>query len=97
MEILDFSAIIVASVAAFGAWAAQRSAAKANKANLIAASRIEAERGAYERALSFDVGTIERQEAEIIRLRTDNHDLHVEIDRLRERIVELERKLNEKA
>lgn len=45
-------------------------------------NRSAAETAAYERARAFDVATIERQEAELLRLRADNAHLHIDNRRL---------------
>ena len=45
-------------------------------------TRSAAESEAYERARAFDVATIERQEAELLRLRSENQHLHIDNRRL---------------
>lgn len=75
----------VATIAAGGAWAAQRSAARASMVNTSVTSRLEAEKEAYERARAFDIQTIERQQQEI-------HDLREQITMMRERLARLEGK-----
>jgi TolA-binding protein len=73
----------VAAIAAGGAWAAQRSAAKASMVNTSVTSRLEAEKEAYERARTFDIQTIERQQQEI-------KDLREQVVLMRERLAKLE-------
>jgi hypothetical protein len=90
MEILDFGAIIVAAIAALGAWAAQRSTAKANKAGLVVSKRLDAEHGAYERARAFDIQTILRQDEEIEELKADNQALKDEMKLIKARLYKLE-------
>lgn len=90
MELIDVGAIIVAFIAAFGAWAAQRSAVKASRINTTISSRIDAEKGAYERARIFDVETIERQNKEISYLRKDNKNLLKEIMWVKRRLLRIE-------
>lgn len=77
--------ISVAVIAAGGAWAAQRSAARASMVNTSVTSRLEAEKEAYERARAFDIQTIERQQQEI-------KDLREQIVAMRERLARLEGK-----
>jgi TolA-binding protein len=79
MNPIDIGGILVAIVAALGAWAAQRSAAKASAAG----SRFEAEKEAYERARDFDTETINR-------LKEENQELRGEIKTLKDRIQALE-------
>lgn len=45
-------------------------------------TRSAAETAAYERARAFDIATIERQEAELLRLRADNAHLHIDNRRI---------------
>lgn len=89
MELIDLGAILVAAVAAFGAWAAQRAAAKASKQNITASGRLDAEKGAYERARAFDIQTIERQETEIKELRDANESLRRELWVVKARLARL--------
>lgn len=90
MTPLDIGSIIVAIVAALGAWAAQRSAAKSNTFNTLVAGRLDAEREAYERARGFDVETIKRQDAEINELRAYNEALKNELKQVKARLRKLE-------
>lgn len=90
MGLIDLGAIIVALIAAFGAWAAQRSASKTSKFNTTFSGRLDAERGAYERARAFDIETIERQEAEIRELRDANERLRRELQAVKKRLARLE-------
>lgn len=93
MGLIDLGAIIVAAIAALGAWAAQRSSAKASRINTTVSGRLEAERGAYERARVFDVETIERQAALIEELRRDNDNQATEIQKLYDQNESLRREL----
>lgn len=86
MDAIDIGGILVAIIAALGAWAAQRSAAKAASAG----SRLDAEKEAYERARKMDVETIQRQSAEILELRKMLAAANDEIRRLKLRMTKLE-------
>jgi DNA repair exonuclease SbcCD ATPase subunit len=90
MSPLDWAAIVVAAIAAFGSVAAQRSAAKASKFNTMVSGRLEAEREAYERARAFDVETIDRQDAELMRLREENSRLRTELASVKRRLTKIE-------
>lgn len=79
----ELATVAVAVIAAGGAWASQRAAARASKVNTSVAGRLEAEKEAYERARAFDIQTIERQDKEI-------KDLREQIVQARERIAKLE-------
>lgn len=48
--------------------------------------RQQAETDAYERARAFDIATIQRQEAELLRVRADNSHLHIDNRRLNEEL-----------
>ena len=90
MNPIDIAPILVAVVAALGAWAAQRSASKTSKSNLATSGRLEAEHGAYQRARTFDVQTIERQHDEIVSLQDANERLRREVIVLQKRVARLE-------
>lgn len=90
MTALDIGGIIVAIVAALGAWAAQRAASNATKTNTEVSGRLEAERGAYERARVFDTETIRRQNEEILELRKENERLKKELAQVKARLRKLE-------
>ena len=90
MDPIDVGTIIVAIIAAFGAWVAQRVAVKANRMNNIVSRRLEAEKGAYERARAFDIQTIDRQNAEVVRLRTANQELRRDLLVVEKRVAHLE-------
>jgi vacuolar-type H+-ATPase subunit D/Vma8 len=90
MQPIDFAAILVAAIAAFGAWAAQRAAAKANLLNSSVSGRLEAERDAYERARAFDIHTIARQDAELENVRRENEQLREELRTVKHRLAHLE-------
>lgn len=79
------ASIFVAVVAAFGAWASQRAAARASQLNTSTTAKVEAEKGAYERARAFDTETIRRQDAEIDELRAQIHRQDSELEDLRAR------------
>ncbi|MCA1806540.1 MAG: hypothetical protein LC687_01555 [Actinobacteria bacterium] len=93
IALLDLAPIIVAIVAALGAWAAQRSSSNAARVNSTVSIRLEAEREAYERARAFDVQTIERQGAEVHSLRESNEGMRREIIVLQRRVLKLENEL----
>ena len=93
MGMLDVGGILIAIIAALGAWAAQRSAAKASGVQKTASLKLEAERDAYERARAFDVDTIDRQDLELKALREENKILKEEIKHLKERLNQLEQRL----
>lgn len=48
--------------------------------------RQQAETDAYERARAFDIATMQRQEAELLRLRSDNSHLHIDNRRLNDEL-----------
>jgi peptidoglycan hydrolase CwlO-like protein len=95
MGILDVGGVIIAIIAALGAWAAQRAAAKASTANTTVSGRLDAERGAYERARAFDVATIERQDHELKELREANKTLKEELAVVKARLAKLEQKVDD--
>lgn len=95
MELIDFGAIIVAMVAALGAWAAQKAASKAAVTKDTISNRLEAERGAYERARAFDIQTIERQDLEIISLIEANQRLVDQLAIVKDRVTNLEEQVAE--
>jgi predicted nuclease with TOPRIM domain len=91
MEWVDVvGGVVVALIAAFGGWAAQRASSRASNANTAISGRLDAERGAYERARIFDTETIRRQDVEIARLNKENQDLKVRIGILEKRLKHLE-------
>lgn len=92
MGILDVGGIVIALIAAFGAWAAHRSAGKASVANTTVSGKLQAEQEAYERARAFDVATIERQDKELKFLREENKRLHEELAEVKARLADLERR-----
>jgi predicted RNase H-like nuclease (RuvC/YqgF family) len=95
MGFVDIGGVLIAVIAALGAWAAQKSAAKASKANTTVSGRLEAERGAYERARAFDVATIERQDEELKELRESNKTLKEELAAVKARLAELEQRVRD--
>jgi predicted RNase H-like nuclease (RuvC/YqgF family) len=78
--------ILVAMIAAWSAIQAQKAAAAASRTNTETASRLEAEKEAYERARKFDVETINRQDTEI-------QELREEVTKLKARIADLEKEV----
>lgn len=102
MDAVNIATILVALIAAAGAWASQRAASKASIQNTQVGGRVDMEKEAYERARGYDTETIARQSAEITELREEHeacsqkisdmeakHEL--EITMLRNRIARLER------
>lgn len=97
MDLTSIGAVVVAVVAAVGAWASQKSASRASMIIASTSSRLEAEREAYERARAFDVATIQRQDEEITgllkeiaTLRTKLNvleDLHIQMEGLRAQLM----------
>lgn len=90
MGAAEISAIVVALVAALGAWASQRSASRAAEINTTVSGRLEAEREAYQRARAFDIQTIERQNEEIHELHKENEELRVMLKKVERRLARLE-------
>lgn len=84
------ASILVGMVAAASAYASQRAAARASTLNATAASRVDMEKEAYERARKFDVETIGRQDHELDDLREENEELQVKIRALIQHIIQLE-------
>lgn len=91
----DMITLAVAVIAALSAWASQRSASRASSLNVATTSRVDMEKEAYDRARKFDIETIERQDAEIAELRTDNQDLHNKVDVARREAREARREARE--
>lgn len=81
---INIGGIVVALIAAGGAWASQRAASKANTFNAGMTARLEAEKEAYVRARQYDIETINRQHSDIV-------DLREQLAKARERIAVLER------
>lgn len=90
MNLVDLGAILVAIIAALGAWAAQRSAAKASTFNTAVSGRLDAEKEAYNRARALDVETITRQDTELELLRKENETLRSELRVVKVRLRRLE-------
>lgn len=90
MDLIDFGSILVALIAALGAWAAQRSASRTAQINTSVSGRLEAEREAYQRARAFDIQTIERQNEEIKELHEENYQLRDDLKKVKERLARLE-------
>lgn len=85
MELVNIGTILVALIAAAGAWASQRAASRASMANTSTSSRVEMEKEAYDRARAYDTETIKRQDAEIAELREEHQKCAEEIKTLRAR------------
>lgn len=102
MDPVNIATILVATIAALGAWASARAASRAQRYNAdasIANERMKAETEAFNRARAMDDRTIKRQDEEIDDIRAANAilkarvlDLEIDNERLRKRVVELERK-----
>lgn len=90
MSLIDLGGVFVAIIAALGAWASARSSARASRINTEVSGRLEAEKGAYERARIFDTETIRRQDEEIAELRNDNDRLRRELAQVKRRLRRLE-------
>lgn len=84
-QLAPWATVLVATIAALSAWAAQRAAARASVLNTSNTNRTDMEKEAYERARAFDTGTIARQDAEIAELRAAVAELRDEIRRLGKR------------
>jgi hypothetical protein len=102
MSVVDFGGIIVAIIAALGAWVAQRAAAKSSNINTSVTGRLDLEKDAYERARNFDTETMRRQNEEIIKLRAESLKFDEDMAEIKGRLADLqklletsERKLNE--
>lgn len=80
----SIAAIIVSVVAAAGAYASQRAAAKAAKQNTESSGRMKMEDEAYDRAREYDTETIERQGRELIELRTERDQIKADVKELKE-------------
>lgn len=100
MDAVNLATVIVAIIAAAGAWASQRAAAKAASNNTLVGGRVDMEKEAYNRARVFDTETINRQNKEIDDLRIDHNACLIkirsqeeEIRVLRTRIARLEQDL----
>lgn len=95
LDPLNIGLIVVTVITAFGAWATQRSASRANRLT----AREQAELDAYNRARKMDLETIQRQDAEFDELRGKYLGLKKRVDELEEengtlrhRITTIERK-----
>lgn len=84
LNIVNVGGLLVAIVAAFGAWAAAKVSAKATNTNAALSARVAAEDGAYERAREFDMSIIDRQEIELKELRAENEKQKVKIKQIEE-------------
>lgn len=94
MDPINIGGIIVAMVAAAGAWASQRAAARASLRNITTNARLEMEDEAYERARDFDMQTIKMQERELKFLRRERDALFNENRSLKTQNYILEQRLN---
>lgn len=84
MDKLNIASLLVAIVAALGAWSAQRASARASITNTNTTSRVDMEKEAYDRARAFDTETIRRQDERIL-------ELEAEVQTLKSKIARLER------
>lgn len=82
--VTSVASIIVAAVAGFAGFSAQRSAARANVKQSEITTQAAALDQAYERARKFDLETIERQDEELDELRATNTSQSHSIRKLRE-------------
>lgn len=82
----SLASIIVAVVAAYGAFSSQKQVSKAARYS----SRLDFERDAYERARKFDTETITRQDMELEELKREISLLRKENKQLRDRVKKLE-------
>jgi len=92
----DIASMIVALIAAYGAYAAHRASGKATAAQAsttadanTAIARTNAEEQAYVRARKFDSDTIERQDRELDELRESNRLKEEELKLLRPLVEEV--------
>lgn len=95
LDPVSVASLLVALIAAVGAWATQRTSAKASTTNATTSSRVDMEREAYERARTYDTETIRRQDEEIAELRADLRSAREELTSAREEIRELKYKVNQ--
>lgn len=82
---VSIGAIVVALIAAIGAWASQRAAANAAKYNADAAkmsTKATAELEAFNRARAMDVKTIERQDSELEQIRNEYDELNTKFKQI---------------
>lgn len=87
MDPVNIATVLVAVVAALGAWASARAASRAQKYNAdatVKTAKETAELEAYNRARQMDLQTIKRQDEEFDELRA-RHDI------LKARVAELEK------
>lgn len=85
MDAVNLATIFVALIAAAGAFASQRASAKAAVQNTQVGGRVDMEKNAYDRARAFDTETIDRQNKEIVELRTAHETCDKKVDDLKER------------
>lgn len=100
MSNFDASSLVtlaVAVIAALSAMASQRAASKAMKQSTQISSRTDLEKEAYKRAREYDTETIQRQQEEINKLRSEvltarelEKQLRDEVGHLKERVAILE-------
>lgn len=83
MDAVNVATVIVALIAALGAWASQRAASKSATRNVTVASRVDMEKEAYDRARAYDTETISRQDNEIKELRLEHESCEEKIEKLR--------------
>lgn len=73
---INIGGLLVGIVAALGAWASARQTARASRLS----AKEAAEHLAYERADAMNQRTIDRQAAEIVRLKTENESLRSQLE-----------------
>lgn len=88
MDPVNIATIIVALIAAAGAWASQRAASKASTQNTVVGGRVDMEKEAYDRARAFDTETITRQNHEIEELRKEHLACAADIARMKSQHAE---------
>jgi predicted nuclease with TOPRIM domain len=71
--------IIISLIAATATWLASRAASKASVKNAVTSSRAVMEEEAYQRARTYDVETIRRQDEEIDELRENQKTLNADV------------------
>jgi len=73
------ASVTVAAIAAGGAWASQRAAARASVRNAATTSRTDLEKEAFERARAYYSGALERQDVEIARQDAELREVRAEL------------------
>jgi TolA-binding protein len=78
LDPINVGLILVTLITAFGAWATQKNASKANRLS----AKEAAEANAYDRARLMDISTIERQKLEIAEFEEEQKELRGRIKQL---------------